>query len=348
MQENNRFSGGGTTSFDRVGKCRLTHAAVCLLLALALPSFAAEPRQSADTPAEQASRIDLWPRGIAPDDRALKMPQRIRERSADPSRPDRYIEGVSRPYLVVYRPQNPNGTGLLVIPGGGYARSVLDKEGSALVPDFVDAGGVTLFMLRYRLPGEGRADRDASLADAQRALRLIRAHASEWQLDPQRIGAMGFSAGGHLAASLGTRFDERVYVPVDAADSLSARPDFQLLIYPVIDMGSDIAHPGSRERLLGTQADAALARQYSPQYHVTADTPPTFLLHAQDDDVVPVRNSVVMYEALLAAGVAVEMHLFPRGGHGFGTRETTGLAVAAWPALAQEWMHHLDDVEKTK
>jgi acetyl esterase/lipase len=285
-----------------------------------------------------ADRVGLWPTAVAPGDKLLDQPPRIVERSRDPALPDRYITHVSKPYLVVYRPTLPNGIGLLVIPGGGYKRVVLDKEGSALVPAFVEQGGITLFVLRHRLPGEGRADREAALADAQRALRLIRSRAAQWQLDPQRIGVMGFSAGGHLAARLGTGFDKPVYPATDAVDRLSARPDFELLIYPVIDMAGPDAHAGSRERLLGPHPDARLLRQYSMQYQVHPDTPPTFLVHAQDDPAVPVGNALQFYRALLRAGVPTEMHLFPHGGHGFGVRGTSGLTTAAWPRLARDWI----------
>ncbi len=285
------------------------------------------------------ARIALWPQGLAPGDKQLPQAQRVIERSADPALPDRYTDHVSSPYLVAYRPDRPNGSALLVIPGGGYQRVVLDKEGTALVPAFVEQGGTTLFVLRYRLPGEqGREDRDAALADAQRALRLIRHHAGEWGLDPHRVGVMGFSAGGHLAARLGNRFDHAAYPATDTIDRHSARPDYQLLVYPVIDMAGSAAHAGSRQRLLGAAPSAALQRQYSMQDQVRADTPPTFLLHAADDDAVPVSNSLLMYQALLAAGVPSEMHLFPKGGHGFGTRGIAGLTTAAWPRLALDWI----------
>ncbi len=285
-----------------------------------------------------AQRIALWPAGLAPGDKALPEAPRIVERSADPALPDRYVTHVSEPWLVVYRPARPNGTALLVAPGGGYQRVVLDKEGSALVPAFVEQGGLTLFVLRYRLPGEGREDRDAALADAQRAMRLIRAHAGEWRLDPHRIGVIGFSAGGHLAARLGTGFDRPAYPATDAIDRVSARPDFQLLIYPVIDMAGADAHPGSRERLLGAAPDPLLQRRYSMQHQVRADTPPTFLVHAGDDAAVPVGNSLGLYDGLRQAGVPTELHVFPRGGHGFGTRGNAGLTTAAWPRLALDWI----------
>ena len=285
-----------------------------------------------------ADHIALWPQGMAPGDKPLVQAQRIVERSSDPALPDRYIDHVSAPYLVAYRPAKPNGSALLVIPGGGYQRVVLDKEGTALVPALVEQGGVTLFVLRYRLPGEGRTDRQAALADAQRALRLIRHRANEWGLDPQRIGTMGFSAGGHLAARLGNGFDRIVYPHSDAIDAESARPDFQLLIYPVISMSGDDVHAGSRERLLGSAPSDELLQQYSMQLQVRADTPSTFLLHAADDEVVPVGNSLQFYDSLRSSKISSEMHLFPHGGHGFGTRGTVGLTTAAWPQLALSWM----------
>jgi len=317
------------------------------LLLLALAAFSGIAQGATDAAGDgepapgAAGRIALWPGGLAPGDKALAEPAQVVERSTDPALPDRYITHVSAPYLVMYRPPRPNGTALLVTPGGAYKRVVLDKEGSALVPAFVEQGGVTLFVLRYRLPGEGRDDREAALADAQRALRLIRTHAGQWQLDPRRIGVIGFSAGGHLAARLGNGFDAPAYPATDAIDQASARPDFQLLIYPVIDMAGADAHPGSRERLLGPRPDPALLRRYSMQYQVRADTPPTFLVHAGDDGDVPVGNSLGFYAGLQRAGVPAELHVFPHGGHGFGTRGTTGLTTAAWPRLALDWIASL-------
>ena len=320
---------------------RILPKSLCHLLFMLVAGFlpaAASAVPDGEPAPGSAERIALWPHGLAPGDKLLSQPQRITERSEDPALPDRFIDHVSAPYLVVYRPAKANGDALLVIPGGGYQRVVLDKEGSALVPAFVDQGGITLFVLRYRLPGEGRTDREASLADAQRALRLIRHRAGEWNVDPKRLGVMGFSAGGHLAARLGTGFDHPVYPATDAIDGQSARPDFQLLIYPVIDMTGSDAHAVSRERLLGADPSPELLRHYSLQMQVRPDTPSTFLLHAADDQVVPVGNSLLLYQALQKAGISSEMHLFPQGGHGFGTRGTAGLTAAAWPRLALDWI----------
>lgn len=325
--------------------CRRRRGALGVLLALALgcPALAAE-RPGSETAAERAARLPLWP-GPAPGSAPGPEQARIVERSDDPALPDRIISGRYQPYLVVYRPKTPNGSALLVAPGGGYARIVLDKEGTALLPVFAEQAGITLFVLRYRLPdaeaagADAAAQRDQPLADAQRALRLIRARAADYGVDPQRVGTIGFSAGGHVAASLGTRYDERVYPPGDAIDRLSARPDFLLLLYPVIDMGSGTAaHTGSRLRLLGKHPDAATMAAYSLQNRVGAAMPPTFLVHAQDDRVVPVENSLLFYQALRQAGVPAELHLFAHGGHGFGTRGIAGKPLAAWPALALEWM----------
>ncbi|MEG2802820.1 alpha/beta hydrolase [Stenotrophomonas sp.] len=310
----------------------------CLWLA-ASPSLlhaAARSVPATEPAAGSADRLALWPAGQVPGETGPARTPHVIERSGDAPLPDRYIDDVDAPYLVAYRPRHPNGSALLVIPGGGYQRIVLDKEGTALVPAFVDQGGVTLFVLRYRLPA-GRADRQAALADAQRALRLIRAGATRWQLDPKRIGVMGFSAGGHVAARLSTGFDLPVYPPADAIDRQSARPDMALLLYPVIDMGAH-AHSGSRTRLLGEHPQAAQVAQFSMQDHVRPDQPPTFLVHAQDDAVVSVHNSLVYYQAMSRAGVAAEMHLFPQGGHGFGVRMPATSTVAQWPALALRWM----------
>lgn len=320
-------------------------AALCLLLGALGPTAAAE-RPTSESAAEVAARLPLWP-GPAPGSTAGSEHARLVERSDDPALPDRALSGRYQPYMVVYRPKHPNGSALLVAPGGGYARVVLDKEGTALVPIFAEQAGITLFVLRYRLPdaaADGAMARDQPLADAQRALRLIRAHAADYGVDPQRIGAIGFSAGGHVAASLGTRYDDQVYPARDAIDRVSARPDFLLLLYPVIDMGSGTAaHTGSRLRLLGRHPDAATMAAYSLQNRVHAGMPPTFLVHAQDDSVVPEENSLLFYQALRQAGVPAELHLFAHGGHGFGTRGIAGLPLAAWPQLALGWMRSVQD-----
>lgn len=226
---------------------------------------------------------------------------------------------------------------MLIMPGGGYSRVVLDKEGYELAPLLAEQG-ITAFVLFYRLPGEGWSGRmDAPLADAQRAMRLIRAQASKWQVDPKRVAAMGFSAGGHLCASLATRYAANVYAPIDAADSLEARPMLAAPIYPVVSMDPAIAHIGSRDKLLGPAPSPEDVALRSPEKQVTPATPPCFLCHAEDDATVPVENSIRLHAALKAAKVPVEMHLFEKGGHGFGLRGTKDMPVAVWPQLYLAW-----------
>lgn len=280
--------------------------------------------------------IDLWPGG-APG-LPVRLPvETVVERSIDPRFPDRAVTGIARPRLVVFRPQTPNGTGLLVAPGGGYARVVLDKEGYE-VGHLLAARGWTVFVLFYRLPGEGWENRsDVPLADAQRGMRLIRAHAPSYGIDPAKVAAMGFSAGGHVCSDLATRSGAVVYRSIDAADRLSARPAAVATIYGVQSMEPHLAHPGSRDLLLGPGASAALAAAHSPASNVTSETPPYFIAHAEDDTTVDPENSLRLRVALKAAGVPVDCHLFAEGGHGFGLRRATGKPVAVWPELFVTW-----------
>ncbi|PBJ83582.1 xylanase [Lysobacteraceae bacterium NML93-0399] len=305
----------------------------CVGVLLAL--LCGAPMLHAATPAadDAARLLSLWPGDT------LAHAGTITERSNDPALPDRIIENVRTPYLAVHAPASPSGVALLVTPGGGYARIVLDKEGTALVPAFVDAAGITLFVLRYRLPDIAHAEgADAPLADAQRAMRVIRSRAAEFGIDPARVGVMGFSAGGHVAARLATA-GAPVHPARDATDRFDWRPAFAVLVYPVISMDDGLAHAGSRARLLAADtADASTAMtRLSPERHVDAATPPLFLLHAQDDAVVPVGNALAMHAAAVAAGVPASLHVFPHGGHGFGVRDAHG-PLARWPQLALDWI----------
>ena len=280
--------------------------------------------------------IDLWPNG-APGLSVSPPVETVIERSTDRDLTDRAVLGITRPRMVVFRPNRLNGAAVMITPGGGYRHIVIDKEGYEM-GRWLSARGFTVFVLFYRLPGEGwAAGPNVALADAQRAMRLIRHRARDYGVDPQRVAAMGFSAGGHLCADLLTRFDAGVYAPVDAADRQPARPVAAAPIYPVISMTAPNAHPGSRTLLIGANADAALERAHSPHLNVPGNAPPVFLLHAEDDDVVPVENALLLRAALRAKGVAVETHLFAHGGHGFGLRKTLGKPVAAWPDLFLAW-----------
>ncbi|EOL8966473.1 alpha/beta hydrolase [Cronobacter dublinensis] len=286
----------------------------------------------------QRHTLSVWPQGEAPGAQVSRAVFTLEEHRTGESELDRAITGVRAPRIEVYAPREPNGVGLLVTPGGGYRLVVLDKEGSELAPAFNDRG-YTLFVMTYRLPGDGHAEgADAPLADVQRAMRLIRAQAARWRLDPEKLGVLGFSAGGHAAASLGTRWNDAVYAPLDDTDAYSARPAFMGLVYPVMTMEEPVAHAGSRQALIGAQPDENAIRRYSPETAVNRATPPAFLLHAVDDPAVNVENSLLMFNALRAQGVPVEMHLFEQGQHGFGIRDALGLPAQIWPALLMNWI----------
>ena len=270
------------------------------------------------------------------DDVHLKLD--VEERSFWPGAGhDRVLRNIAQPTLSLYRPERPDGSALLIVPGGGYRHLLFDKEGSEVARRF-NRSGILGAVLTHRLPGEGWKERaDVPLQDAQRAIRLMRARASEFAIDPARIGVLGFSAGGHVAASLMTRFDARVYAPLDAADRLSARPNFAGLIYPVISMLSPIAHTASREELLGANPGAAEMAASSCERLVSAKTSPAFILAASDDDQVDPQNSLAMFEALRSARVETELHLFQEGGHGFALRRIEGRPLALWPDLLFNW-----------
>lgn len=280
--------------------------------------------------------IDLWPSG-APGMPASRPIEQVTERSDDPLVTDRAVAGIAVPRMAVFRPDRPNGAAVLLIPGGGYRHVVVDKEGYEMAR-WLTARGFTAFVLFYRLPYDGwAAGPDVCLSDAQRAMRLIRFKHDDYAVDPERVAAMGFSAGGHLCADLGTRFAAQTYHPIDDADKLSAKPVCAAPIYPVVSMRLPEAHPGSRERLLGASPTPSLETTHSPDRNVPKDAPPFFILHAEDDDVVPVENSLLLRSALKVRGIRTEMHLFEHGGHGFGLRKATGKPVEAWPDLWRAW-----------
>jgi acetyl esterase/lipase len=306
---------------------------VLMLGAAALTGMAAhaEPMKAdGSISTDSTETIRLWP-GTPPGGKGVHLKARIIERSADPaSINDRYVDSIGTPLLTVFRPAKPDGSALIVAPGGGYQRIVLDKEGNESGYRFNEAG-VTVFVLRYRLPGEGwQQPADVPLQDGQRAIRLVRSKAKEYGIDPNRVGVMGFSAGGHLAATLITRWNETVYAPVDAADKLEARPDFACLMYPATAMSG--AH------LLGANATAEQVRAASCDKHVTAQTPPAFVCLAANDEVVPPEvNGIAMAAALRAAKVPSELHVFQEGGHGFCIRLSKGKPCEVWPELFVSW-----------
>jgi acetyl esterase/lipase len=289
-------------------------------------------------PTDPKDVIALWP-GTPPGGAGLHLPHNrvVNHEPAYITPADRAIDQIGMPVMNVLRPDQPDGSAMIIAPGGGYAREMLDFEGMDVARRF-NAAGVTCFVLRYRLPAEGWTRReDVPLQDAQRAMRLVRANAAKYGIDPVRIGFMGFSAGGHVAASIATRFDANVYDAVDAIDKEDARPSFSVPMYPVITMG-DGCHAGSRDHLLGANPSAEKIDAYSCERHVLADTPPTFICLASDDTTVPpFPNAGAYYVALQESKVASEIHIFEEGGHGFGIARAAGKPAAAWPDLLLRW-----------
>ena len=291
-------------------------------------------------PPDPTEVVRLWPNG-APGAGGVSVVPVVPERSTDPAYRDRYAQYTTDPIMTVMRPDRPNGSAMLLIPGGGYRWAVLDKEGFDVARVFA-ASGTTCFVLRYRLPADGwAAGADAPLQDAQRAIRLIRSRAAEFGVRPDRIAVLGASAGGHLAGLASARTDA-AYAPVDPADQASLRPDLTVLMYPVATMADPHVHAGSRQHLLGTSPSTERIAAYSLERMNWAGAAPVFLLHAMDDASVPVENSLMLLSTLKAAGVKTEAHLFQEGGHGFGVRLIQGRPAQVWPELTRTWAARLD------
>jgi len=281
--------------------------------------------------------LPLYPEGAIPGSKPCNLSEQ--RDTTDAIR----ISQVIVPEISIYLPSPRLRTGAAVVicPGGGYRRLAWDWEGEDIAR-FWNSKGVTAIVLKYRLPLEECQENPENipLRDVTRALRLTRYHAEEWGLDSSRIGVMGFSAGGHLASTLSTRFDFGHPGDPDPVERQSCRPDFAILIYPVITMSAEFMHKGSRDALVGDDKDLALF--YSNELHVGTGTPPTFLVHASDDKSVPVENSLSYYRALVKAGVTAEMHVFPYGGHAFSLAVGRG-HLDEWPELCNSWLLSLKE-----
>jgi acetyl esterase/lipase len=244
------------------------------------------------------------------------------------------ISNVNTPSLACYFPKTTNGTAILILPGGGYDHLSMFKEGHK-VAEWLTTFGLTAFVLKYRLPNDKiMTDKSIGpLQDAQEAMRLIRVNASNWNLKDDRIGILGFSAGGHLTSTLSTHFNLKTYT---SNKTVSARPDFSILVYPVISMKNEITHKGSQKSLLGSNPSKKSIDQFSNELWVTSETPLTFIVHATDDKSVSVENSIRYYQALKKNNVSVEMHLYEKGDHGFGLgiKDTSSF----WPSQCIEWL----------
>lgn len=265
-------------------------------------------------------------------------PCRVKEANPAPGR----VAGVTVPTLTVFLPEKSDSfkTAVLIFPGGGYARLAMDHEGYDVAKEF-NKNGVAAFVVKYRLPNDSCMTKkeDGPLQDAEQAIKLVRERAVEFNIDPTKVGIMGFSAGGHLASSLGTKFGQ---VLIENKKNTNLRPDFMVLGYPVISFSDSMSHKGSRENLIGKNATVEKTYAFSNELQVTSKTSPTFLVHAADDKTVNVQNSLVFYQALLLNKVPAEMHLYQRGGHGFGMNNSTTtdkwvLQVIHW-IQSNKWM----------
>jgi acetyl esterase/lipase len=287
---------------------------LCLLAACAVAHAQTKTWQ----PANGLTQVSIWP-GAAPDAKPVPGPETLTKGA---------IVNVTQPTMTVYPPKGANtGAAVVVFPGGGFQILAIDGEGTQIC-DWLTSNGITCVLLKYRIPSvpyvwqcdcrpHNLATPLQALEDAQRTMGLVRLHASEWHIDPHKIGVIGFSAGGFLVAEISTKFAHRLYPPVDAADRQSARPDFAMAIYPG-HLTEDGVH-------------------FNPNVPVSRETPPTFLLQAEDDYVDGVQQSLVYYTALQKAGVPVEMHLYAQGGHAFGLKPSR-LPISGWPRLAEAWM----------
>jgi len=235
----------------------------------------------------------------------------------------------------MYKPAQQNGMSVIICPGGGYSILAWNKEGTKIAEEF-NKWGITAFILRYRLPDDTTMiDKSiAPLQDAQQAVRLVRSNAVDWGIDKNKIGIMGFSAGGHLASTAATHFTFKA--DPKNTDTTSVRPDFAILVYPVISFDTSFGHMGSKNKLIGSNATADKIDFFSNELRVTAHTPPVFLVHTADDKTVPVENSIRFYQACIKNKVPVEMHLYPKGGHGFGLNNTT--TTDNWMERLKNWL----------
>jgi len=297
--------------------------AACFLFA----SGTLYPQTPVWQPSPGHTQIPIWP-GAVPDAKPVAGPEDVKTaENLVAGKPWTYVSKVSRPTMTVYSPTGKNtGAAVIVFPGGGYWILAIDLEGTE-VCDWLTSRGITCVLLKYRVPGNRLGPQSGAypkspmaLEDAQRTVGLVRFHAAEWHIDPHKIGVLGFSAGGHLVAAMSTHFTKRLYPPADAADKESCRPDFAVALYP----GHMLEHTSKPFEL-------------NPYVPATRQTPPTFLLQAEDDPVDDVENSLVYFAALKKVGAPVEMHLYAHGGHAFGLRRTS-FPITAWPQLVETWL----------
>ncbi len=284
----------------------------------------------------QPQVIKLWPDGIPG---SKNDPAYVENIITTEGRVTR-ANNVVTPDLTVFLPDPAlaNGAAVLICPGGGYGTLAFDHEGNAIA-GWLNQNGIAGIILKYRLPSERIMVNKTigPLQDAQEAMRVIRRNAARWKIDPEKVGVIGFSAGGHLASTISTHYNDKVYT---VKDNVSARPDFSLLIYPVITMDSTFTHRGTRNNLIGPDPTEKNVFRFSNEKQVNAETPPAFLVHSGDDNAVPVMNSISYYKALVNNKIPAEMHIFQKGGHGYGLAPNGG-TESSWPGLCLKWLKQI-------
>jgi acetyl esterase/lipase len=320
-------------------------------------------QQTTWQPSPGHTQVPIWP-GAVPDQQPVAGAEVAKTTGKEflvAGRPAVGVSHVSQPTMTVYSSTGKNtGAAVIVFPGGGYEDLAIDLEGTE-VCDWLTAKGITCVLLKYRVPGVERYPKSApypksgpypespmALEDAQRTVGLVRFHAAEWHIDPHKIGVLGFSSGGHLSAAISTHFAKRLYPAVDAADKESCRPDFAVAIYPghlSLSAAEWDANQGAKKFVVRHPANADKELSLNPDIPVTSQTPPTFLLQAEDDHVDNVDDSLAYYIALKKAGVPVEMHLYTQGGHAFGLRRTE-LPITGWPELMETWLGMIGMIPK--
>jgi acetyl esterase/lipase len=295
---------------------------IIVLCVVFLPAFL-EAQTNVWQPSPGHTQVPIWP-GTPPDAdlQHVTGPEYVTNIISPKGKPLTWVRNVTCPTMTVYSPEGKNtGVAMVVFPGGGYNELAMDLEGTEIC-DWLNSRGITAILLKYRVPSRNKADpfgeSPLALEDAQRTLSLVRFHAAQWGIDPHKIGVIGFSAGGHMVAATSTHFNKHSYQPMDAVDQISCRPDFAVACYP--------GHLWSDDE----------GFRLNPNVPVTTNTPPTFLLQAENDNVDGVNQSLVYYIGLKNAGVPVEMHLYAEGGHGFGLR--TSLPISVWPKLVETWL----------
>jgi acetyl esterase/lipase len=310
---------------------RLMMKPLILVLCLVFAGGSLRAQTNVWQPSPGHTQVAIWP-GTVPDVRPVEGPEYLKTtKGLLASRPVVFVDRVSQPTMTVYPPSGTNtGVAVVVFPGGGYNELAIDLEGTEIC-DWLTSHGITAVLLKYRVPTRGSGaygESPQALEDAQRTLGLVRFHAAEWYIDPHKVGVIGFSAGGHLVTAISTHFEKRTYPVVDAADNVSCRPDFAIACYP--------------GHLWNDDEGFVL----NPNVPVTTNTPPTFLLQAEDDHVDGVEQSLVYYIGLKKAGVPVEMHLYAQGGHGFGLRRTK-FPITGWPHLVETWLGTIGMISTT-